>query len=52
MTQSIGSGKESRFTVFNRIYNQVPVKEKDIIKCISYTKDGKYFTLNNYQQIY
>lgn len=52
VTQSIGSGKESRFTVFNRTYNQVPVKEKDIIKCISYTKEGKYFTLNNYQQIY
>jgi len=48
LTQSIGSGKESRFTVFNKIYNTVPIKKGDIIFCKKYTKDGQYYTLTDY----
>lgn len=50
-TKSIGSGKESRFTVFNRVFDKEPVKEGDIIYCKGYERDGEYFTLTAYQQV-
>lgn len=52
ITQSIGSGVESRFTVFNKIYNNDPIKKDDIILCTSYEKDGAYFTLTSYSHLY
>ena len=52
LTKSIGSGKESRFTVFNNVYDKNPIKKDDIIYCTSFTKDGKYFTLTGYTKIY
>lgn len=52
ITKSIGSGKESRFTVFNRTFDADPVKEGDIIYCRSYERDGKYFTLTGYNKLY
>ena len=52
ITQSIGSGVESRFTVFNRIFNNDPVKKDDIILCTGYERDGSYFTLTSYSHIY
>lgn len=52
ITQSIGSGVESRFTVFNKIYNNDPIKKDDIILCTNYDKDGSYFTLTAYSHIY
>lgn len=51
LAQSLGSGKESRYTVFNRVYNKHPVKKGDIILLKSYTRDGKYFTITDYEQI-
>lgn len=51
ITRSIGSGKESRFTVFNAVYNKLPVKEGDIIFCKSYTREGKYFTMQAYDLV-
>ena len=48
ITKSIGSGKESRFTVFNRVFDKEPIKKGDIIFCKSFTRDGIYFTLNSY----
>lgn len=51
ITKSIGSGKESRLTVFNRVYDKAPIKKGDIIYCISYTVDGQYFTLTDYSII-
>ena len=33
ITKSIGSGKESRFTVFNRVYDKDPIHKGDIIVC-------------------
>ncbi len=50
-TKSIGSGKESRFTVFNRVYEAEPVKSGDIIYCKGYTKENGYFTLTAYQRL-
>ena len=49
VTQSIGSGKEGRFTIFNDVYNKNPISEEDVIYCKSWHPDGKgYFTMTNY----
>lgn len=50
ITKSIGSGKEARFTVFNRVYNIDPIKKGDIIHCDSYAREGKYFTLTRFHK--
>jgi DNA polymerase-3 subunit alpha len=50
-TKSIGSGKESRFTVFNRVYNKSPVHKGDIIYCISFDRDGAYYTMTDYRKV-
>ena len=52
ITQSIGSGIESRFTVFNKVFNQDPINKDDIIRVRGYEKDGIYFTLTRYEHIY
>lgn len=52
VTKSIGSGRESRFTVFNRVYNKDPIKKGDIIYCKRYERDGEYFTLTAYDKIF
>ncbi len=51
LTKSIGSGKDSRFTVFNYLYNEKPIKEGDIIYCERYERDGQYFKLTAYHKI-
>ena len=50
-TKSIGSGKESRFTVFNRIYDKDPIKNGDIILCKQFERDGIYFRLVDYEKV-
>lgn len=52
ITRSVGSGIESRFTVFNRVYDAVKVHKGDYIKCLGWSRDGQYFTLNKYEQIF
>ena len=52
LTQSIGSGRESRFTVFNDLYNADPIHADDLILCKGYRKDGAYFTMTNYLHLY
>ena len=52
ITQSIGSGVESRFTVFNRVFNNDPIKKDDVILCTGYERDGAYFTMTGYTHIY
>ena len=52
ITKSIGSGKESRFTVFNKVFNQEPIHKGDIIYCQSFTREGQYFTMTGYRKIY
>lgn len=51
ITKSIGSGKESRFTVYNRVYEKAPIHKGNIVFCKAYTKDGEYYTLTDYDQI-
>lgn len=51
ITKSIGSGKESRFTVFNKIYNLEPISKGDIIYCKSYERDGQYYQLSSYDRL-
>lgn len=50
-TKSIGSGKESRFTVFSKVYDDDPIKEGDIIYCQRYERDGQYFKLTAYSKV-
>jgi len=53
VTQSIGSGKESRLTVFKnkygyKKYDSDPIKEGDIILLKKYERNGAYFNLVDY----
>lgn len=52
IAQSIGSGIETRYTVFNRVFNKEPLQKGDVIKCIQYDRDGQYFQLSRYQKIF
>ena len=51
ITQSIGSGKESRMTVFKRKFDKDPIREDDIIVCKRWERDGKYFHLLDYEHL-
>ena len=51
ITQSIGSGKGARFTVFNREFNKDPIHKGDVIFCRAYTREGQYYTLTEYSRI-
>lgn len=50
-TKSIGSGVESRFTVFNSMYNLIPVSKGDIVYCKSFSREGAFFTMKEYSKI-
>lgn len=52
LTKSIGSGKESSFTIFNRVHDKKPVSKGDIILCKRYERDGQYFTMTDYEKVY
>jgi len=52
ITKSIGSGKESRFTVFNKVFNTDPIHKNDIIFCDAYEKEGQYYRLTKYRKIF
>ncbi|MDD3041322.1 hypothetical protein, partial [Bacteroides sp.] len=53
VAQSIGSGIETRYTVWNRIFNKIPITEGDIIRCTRMPqRDGQNFTLEAYELIY
>lgn len=51
ITKSIGSGKESRFTVFNSVFDKAPIKPDDIILCTSYVREGEYFKMTSYEKL-
>ena len=51
LTKSVGSGKEARFTVFNRLYDADPIKKGEVIYCRRFDRDGQYFTLTGYDHI-
>ena len=52
VTKSIGSGKESRFTVVNSLYNKEPISKGDIIYCKNFERNGQYFRLTQYTNAY
>ncbi len=52
VTKSIGSGKDGRFSVFNRVYEKDPIHKGDIIYCKAYERDGPYFRLTDFEKIY
>lgn len=52
LTQSIGSGKESRMTVFKRIYEKDPIHKGDIIVCKKWERDGIYFRMTQYEHLF
>lgn len=51
-TKSLGFGKESRLSVYNRVFDQEPIKEGDIVLCKGWhTENGKYFVMDKYEKI-
>lgn len=52
ITQSLGSGVESRFTVYNRQFKERPIHKGDIIFCDYYERNGQYFNLLAYRHVY
>jgi len=50
ITKSIGSGKESRFTVFNNVFNRCPVDKGDVILVRGWERDGPYFRMTDYDK--
>lgn len=52
ITKSVGSGKESRLTIFNRVYDKDPIKEDEIIYCDGFDREeGGFFTLTAFHKI-
>lgn len=51
ITKSIGSGVESRFTIFNSVYKLCPIKKDDVIWCKGWERDGKYFRMTRYEKL-
>lgn len=50
--KSIGSGKETTWTVFKPMFEREPFSEGDILYVIDYSRSkGAYWNLNNYQRI-
>lgn len=52
ITKSIGSGKEGRFTVVNKLYDETPIGKGDIVYCKSFERNGQYFRLTSYDKVY
>lgn len=52
LTKSIGSGRESRFTIMNWVFNKDPIKKGDIIFCKRYERDGQFFRMTAYDKIF
>ena len=51
ITQSIGNGKESRMTVFKRLFEKEPIKSGDIVVCKRWERDGAYFRMTDYEHV-
>ncbi len=50
-TKSIGSGKESRFTVLCKVFNRDPIQKGDIVYCSGFERDGAYYLLTAYSKV-
>lgn len=51
IAQSIGSGKESRMTVFKKRFEQDPIRENDIVVCKRWDRDKIYFRMLDYEHL-
>lgn len=52
VTTSVGSGKSSRFTVFNKTWNKCgEIRENDLIRCLGYSRDGQWFQMTGYKNM-
>ena len=51
ITQSIGNGKESRMTVFKRLFEKEPIMSGDIVVCKRWERDGAYFRMTDYKHV-
>ena len=53
---SLGSGKQSRYTVFNKEFDTTPLSEGDVIEVIKYTSTTingvRYYNLNDYKKLF
>lgn len=50
ITQSLGSGVQARFTIFNETYNSCgKIKKGSLIRCEEYYSKNNYFTLKKYK---
>lgn len=52
LTQSLGSGKDGRFTVYTKEYDKDPIKKDDVIVCKKFRRDRGYYILNDYEHLY
>lgn len=53
ITKSIGSGIESRFTVFSNVFDKNPIKKDDIVLCQGYERNQRgYFTMTKYEKLF
>lgn len=52
ITRSLGSGKETRFTVMNRDCKDNPIEKGDVIKCLKWTREGQYFRMVSFEKLY
>lgn len=51
IARSLGSGIETRFTVYNIDYNSDPIEAKDVIKCTGWYREGIYYVLSQYKHV-
>lgn len=52
LTRSLGSGIETRFTVYNRVFDKEPIRANDVVLCKRWSKERGYFILDQYEHIY
>lgn len=52
LTRSVGSGIESRFTVYNKLYEKDPIRKGDIVWCDSFRREGQYYSLTGYHKVF
>jgi len=51
IAQSIGSGITTRYTIFNRVFEKEPLEPGDVIRCLGYERNGKYFDMTRYSRL-
>ena len=52
VAQSVGSGKETRYSVWNADFKKEPVAPGDLIRCLGWRQNGQYYTMTSYRKCY